>query len=238
MAAHEQTRPRRRGHFRSEARNFWATDRSLTLLVVLVVGNIFIMPLAHFATWGRFMARGALSLMLISGLLATVRDRVIVALTIAFVLSGFVIGGEALAHPNLILDLVNDLVSLLSLALLVALIFRQVFRAGAITLRRIQGSVALYMLLGFFWAVCYEMVELLAPGSFRVGAAHGAVNLSDLSYFSFTTLTTLGLGDVLPLGPAGRSLVVLEALTGQLFPVILIARLVTMEVDYRRTEAN
>jgi len=175
--------------------------------------------------------------MLISGLLATVRDRLIIAVTIAFVVMGSVVGWEDIVHPDFSLHLINDLVSLLSIALLLALIFRQVFRPGPITLRRIQGSVALYMMLGFFWTVSYSMVELLAPGSFRI-ALHTRVDLPDLGYFSFTTLTTLGLGDVLPLGAAARSLVVLEALIGQLFPVILIARLVTMEVDYRRTAAN
>src|SRR6185312_2260142 len=130
MAAHEPTRPRRRVQFRHEARNFWATDSSLTLLLILLVGNIFIMPLAHFVTWGRFAARVALSLMLISGLLATVRDRLIIAVTIAFVVMGSVVGWEDIVHPDFSLHLINDLVSLLSIALLLALIFRQVFRPG------------------------------------------------------------------------------------------------------------
>jgi voltage-gated potassium channel Kch len=77
-------------------------------------------------------------------------------------------------------------------------------------------------------------VELLIPGSFRIVSQRGNVTLPQLGYFSFTTLATLGLGDVLPLSPLARALVVLEALVGQLFPVILIARLVTLEIQYQR----
>ena len=84
------------------------------------------------------------------------------------------------------------------------------------------------------WAVCYEMVELSQPGSFAVFGQKGMAILPQLAYFSFTTLTTLGFGDIVPLNPLARSLVVLEALVGQLFPVILIARLVTMEIDYHQ----
>jgi hypothetical protein len=86
------------------------------------------------------------------------------------------------------------------------------------------------------------MVELLLPGSFSVfgkkGAAvfgkQGEAALPQLAYFSFTTLTTLGLGEIVPLTPLARSFVMLEGLVGQLFPVILIARLVAMQIDYQQ----
>jgi voltage-gated potassium channel Kch len=51
-----------------------------------------------------------------------------------------------------------------------------------------------------------------------------------LLYYSFVTLTTVGYGDVTPLAPAARSLAITEALIGQLFPAVLIARLVSMEL--------
>jgi Ion channel len=216
------------------AATFWSTDWSLTVLLVLLVGNIFIVPLTAFATWGRFAARMILSLIIISGVIATVRDRRIVVLAILLALGSMFIGWEGLERTNLYLHLFNDVYSLLFIGFLVVLILRQVFRSGPITVRRVQGSVAVYLLLGLLWAVCYEMVELSQPGSFAVFGQKGMANLSQLAYFSFTTLTTLGFGDIVPLNPLARSLVVLEALVGQLFPVILIARLVTMEIDYHQ----
>ncbi len=203
-------------------------------MLVLLVGNIFIVPLTAFATWGRFAARMILSLVIISGVIATVRDRRIVLLAILLALGSMFAGWEGLERANLYLHLFNDVYSLLFIGFLVVLILRQVFRSGPITVRRVQGSVAVYLLLGLLWAVCYEMVELAQPGSFAVFGQKGMAILPQLAYFSFTTLTTLGFGDIVPLNPLARSLVVLEALVGQLFPVILIARLVTMEIDYHQ----
>jgi hypothetical protein len=54
-----------------------------------------------------------------------------------------------------------------------------------------------------------------------------------LIYFSFVTLTTVGYGDMAPIHPLTRSLATLEALVGQLYPAILIARLVSLELHAR-----
>jgi len=92
-----------------------------------------------------------------------------------------------------------------------------------------------YLLLGLLWAVWYDSIEVLQPGSFGVSAQKGEASLPQLAYFSFTTLTTLGFGDIVPLRSLARSLVMLEALVGQLFPVILIARLVTLEIEHQES---
>jgi voltage-gated potassium channel Kch len=68
-------------------------------------------------------------------------------------------------------------------------------------------------------------------GAFRLG--EGRDPRLELTYYSFVTLTTVGYGDITPLIPAARSLAIAEALIGQLFPAILIARLVSMEIAAR-----
>ncbi len=203
------------------------------MLLVLLAGNIFIIPLAPFDTWGRLAGRAILSLVIISGVIATVRDRRIVALVMALAIGSVFVGWEDFARPNLYLRLSNDLYSVLFTGFLVTIILRQVLRPGPITSRRVQGAVAVYLLLGIVWAISYQIVEVLQPGSFSVSGHHARTDLRQLGYFSFTTLTTVGFGDILPLSPLARSLVIAEALVGQLFPVILIARLVAMEIEYR-----
>jgi voltage-gated potassium channel Kch len=225
---------RRRAMILQRATGFWSSDQSLTVLLVLLVGNIFVVPLARFATWGRLTGRGILSLIIISGVISTIRDRRIVVAATALAIGSLCMGWADVKRPNLYLHLSNDVYSLLFLLFLIVLIIRQVFRAGPITTRRIQGSVAAYMLIGLLWAIAYEIVEVLSPGSFTISARPGSPALPQLGYFSFTTLTTLGFGDILPISPAARSLVVLEALVGQLFPAILIARLVALEIEYQR----
>ena len=200
-------------------------------MLVLLVGNIFVIPLEQFATWGRLAGRAILSLIIISGLIATVRDRRLILLGVALTVASLFVGWEDIEQPNFYLHLFNNVSAWVFIAFLIVLILRQVFREGPITPRRVQGSIAVYLLLGLLWAVSYEIVELLNPGSFSLAPQRGGATLPQLGYFSFTTLATLGLGDILPLSPLARSLVVLEALVGQLFPVILIARLVTLQIQ-------
>ena len=87
------------------------------------------------------------------------------------------------------------------------------------------------------WAFGYGLVELHEPGSFDlpaiVGEPAGADrHMASFVYFSFVTLTTLGYGDVTPVGSAARTLALLEALVGQLFLAILVARLVALQIAH------
>ncbi len=201
----------------------------------LLAGNIFALPLAHFLPWGRLAVRAVLSLIIISGVIATARNRRFVAVTTTFTLVFLFVGWEGVQRPTLYLDVLNDVGALLFFGFFVALILRQVLRAGSITWHRVEGAVAVYLLMGLLWAFAYDIVELLQPGSFSLNTQSSGGALPELAYFSFTTLTTLGFGDILPVNALTRSLAVLEGLVGQLFPVILIARLVAMELEYQRT---
>src|SRR5262249_54268134 len=134
----------------------------------------------------------------------------------------------------------DALFSSLFCAILAMVVLAQVFRAGVITSQRIQGAVAVYLLFGLAWAFSYQLIDLYWPGAFAQPTLAAAAAQSDgiarFVYFSFVTLTTCGYGDVTPLHPIARSLVTLEVLTGQLFPSILLARLVSMELLHRQAE--
>jgi voltage-gated potassium channel Kch len=119
------------------------------------------------------------------------------------------------------------------------MVLTQVFRQGPVTFHRIQGAIAAYLLLGLAWANAYELIELARPGALRFPDGGGPTPIR-LIYFSFVTLTTVGYGDITPLHPTARSLAISEALVGQLFPAILIARLVSMEIASRsgRTDGS
>jgi voltage-gated potassium channel Kch len=133
-------------------------------------------------------------------------------------------------HPGLaVLD--SSLAVLVVLAL-AGLVLFQVFRQGPVTVRRIQGATAAYLLLGLAWASAFEIALLSRSDAFRFPEGKGGGPTS-LLYYSFVTLTTVGYGDITPVSPAARSLAVGEALVGQLFPAILIARLVSLELTGR-----
>ena len=98
-----------------------------------------------------------------------------------------------------------------------------------ITADTLYGVVCVYLLSGLTWSSLYTLIEVAQPGSFYVSAAQNldqVINWSDLLFFSFATLTTLGYGDITPVTSVARSLALLEAVFGVLYNAILIARLV------------
>jgi hypothetical protein len=85
------------------------------------------------------------------------------------------------------------------------------------------------------WAGVYETIHGIWPDAFRFTdpPQNRTEVTTSLAYYSFVTLTTMGYGDITPVHPTARSAAVVEALVGQLFPAILIARLVAMELATR-----
>jgi Ion channel len=93
-----------------------------------------------------------------------------------------------------------------------------VFGPGKVTFDRIDGAIALYILLGVLWAQAYQLVSSIVPKAFYSASLHSSsLDRSIWIYFSFVTLTTAGYGDILPVAPQARSLTNLEALIGQLY---------------------
>jgi voltage-gated potassium channel Kch len=113
-----------------------------------------------------------------------------------------------------------------------------VFHEGPVTAHRITGAIVVYLLFGLMWGFLYQLIALLIPEAFKLPQAMTTytadLSQNSLLYFSFETLTTLGYGDILAVHPVARVLVILEALTGQLFPAILLARLVSLQIVHSR----
>ena len=123
------------------------------------------------------------------------------------------------------------------LSLTVVLIIFHVLRAERITSQKIYGALSAYLLIGFVWALLFMILEFLIPGSFRMGQQKDLLT-SQMFYYSFVTLTTLGYGDVVPILPAARSMAALEALTGQLYLVVVVARLVALHITHASQSRN
>ena len=110
-------------------------------------------------------------------------------------------------------------------ALTIGYLLRYVFQHDVMTADKLYGAAAAYLMLGVLWAYLYAIANHLQPGSFAFGGAIVSPPIDDLLYFSFTTLTSTGFGDAVPLLRYVRGLCVLEQLMGALFLAILIARL-------------
>jgi voltage-gated potassium channel len=110
------------------------------------------------------------------------------------------------------------------------LILKDILFRREVSLQHILGAVSVYFLIGFVWASIFAACELLSPGSI-VSSLHASLEFPDILYFSFTNLTSLGYGDILPVHHIARSFASLEGITGQLYLTILIARIVGLHIS-------
>ena len=107
-------------------------------------------------------------------------------------------------------------------------LFTYLGKKGSIDRERIIVSVCLYFLLALFWFATFEFTNVVHPNSFAESGVTltGHLPPSKLLYFSLTSLTTLGFGDIVPIRPPARMFAALEATSGVLYIAITVARLV------------
>jgi hypothetical protein len=103
-------------------------------------------------------------------------------------------------------------------------------RKGRVTMPLIHGAIAVYLLIGVCFSFVFLAIYGFDPGSFK-GLEDAGVSHNKFTYFSFVTLTTLGYGDVTPVSRMGESLATMEAVIGQLYLTVLVARLVGMQIS-------
>lgn len=116
------------------------------------------------------------------------------------------------------------------------------FRSRIVTLDIVAGSLCVYMLLGLVWALGYSLIETYHPGSFHyTPVGLGPPPVMELGqkdaavlYFSFATMTTLGYGDIIPATAVTRMLATFQAIVGQLYLTVLVAKLVGMHIVHQQ----
>ncbi|HYB53745.1 MAG TPA: ion channel [Thermoanaerobaculia bacterium] len=218
-------------------KRLWQSERGLSAMLVFLVLAIFVVaPLVASEAAGSLWFDLSFALLLLSGVVFVSRKWMHGAATLVLVIATLALRWAENASDSKVVSAASHVLSIASLAIFAWLVLIQVFREGPITSQRIQGAVAVYLLLGVIWLVAYDLVYKMVPGAFRFadGADETTHHLHDLAYYSFITLTTIGYGDIVPAHPAARSLAMAEGLLGQLYPAILIARLVSMQIESRR----
>jgi hypothetical protein len=114
-------------------------------------------------------------------------------------------------------------------------LLRDIQAAGAVTPEALTGVLSIYVLLGMFFSFVYAAVNTIGDESFFAEVADPS--RADFLYYSFTTLTTTGFGDFTAATELGRTLSVVEALTGQIYLVTVVALIVSNLRPRRRVDA-
>lgn len=197
---------------------------ALLLLIALhpfFVGNV----------WEPLVMNFFFSLVIIASVFAVSRSTTTRA--VVFILAVPVLAGRWLIHffPIEAAAVFGLATGAAFVAFIVVRILLYVLRQTTVTSDTIFAALCVYLLFGLSWGLVYALVEQLSPGSFAFpGIELGADLLRELVYFSLITLTTVGYGDTTPVTPITQGFSNLEAVLGQIYLAVLVARLVGIQV--------
>lgn len=218
-------------------KNFWAKDSGFVWLLALMVATIISNQFSIGIVWAEFFViRLSFFLFTIiaiasSALSSTTKN---VGYAVAILLLVFAL--VMIDSSNKLLIIVHGTLVTTYMIFILAMVVKQIFEGEKMTVSKIGGGIAVYILIGHIWASLYLTNYLLNPSAILEGGEPIVMeqSLRKLSYFSFVTLTTIGYGDITAVAPFARVLVILEGLLGQLFPAIFIAKLVSLQLEHSR----
>jgi len=198
-----------------------------TYLLVALIGLILLFPYAHRDALGRIMLSTLYSLVLIGGAYAVGRNGRMLMTGFGLAIVAIALQWIAILFVNGLVDRLAAAVYVVFLVLTIGEVLRYILRRGPVTADKLHGALAGYIMIAILWAFIYSLIESFTPNSFNFAQAdatdpHGFFRLL---YFSFTTLTTVGYGDITPVTDQARSFVMIEEFVGVFFVGILIARL-------------
>jgi hypothetical protein len=223
------------------AYRFCLGDGSLTIAVIILILFVFVLyPMVEVGAIRRFWLDLSFAAFLALGAVFVFEPRPVVRLFLIF-LAGSVLASLA-EHffTNAWLMALRSIFAMLASGFLGALLMARVVRDGRINLNRIMGAIGSYLLIGIIFAQAYRLLAEFVDGAFAIGGTPAGFDAiaSKLSYYSFITLTSTGYGDITPVHPYARSLATMEALAGNLFLTVLVARLVGLEIDWRHEQRD
>lgn len=133
-------------------------------------------------------------------------------------------------HPSIFIT--NTVLNILFTLLATGTIIRDVLVRNKVTIQTLKGVVCAYFLVALSFAYIFWLIEYFIPNSFFISPTHENFDyytqyLSEMIYFSFITLLTIGYGDIVAVKNLGQTAVILEGLIGQFYVAILVARLVS-----------
>ncbi len=173
----------------------------------------------------------ALSLVIISGILAMQHERMLLGIAILLGVPVLIAWWASALIP---FTFAVALIPILFFTFFAVFLLRAVVTADEVTSDIIAGALSVYLLLGLIWSIIYYSIALIDPAAFNVGSAiadTGSLDRMDFVYYSFITLATVGYGDITPVASLAQSFAYAEAVTGVLYIAVLVARLVSA---YRR----
>jgi len=216
---------------------FWKTELTLSVLNWLLMITVFVIyPVTDKGLFSEVVFVFFVCLIFISGIFSITNKKMERAVAISFsfllMIAAYVILSQ---HHGITNEIMLGILALY-LLVLALLLLKKIFADDIATIHRIQGAIAVYILFALIFSFAYRilfMVDNTAIHFHNIQNATGKAAPFEFMYFSFIILTTMGYGEVIPVGHYAQSLAMVESMIGILFPSVLIARLIGM-VPYKK----
>ncbi|MSR33548.1 MAG: two pore domain potassium channel family protein [Phycisphaerales bacterium] len=212
----------------------WLRNRCLPMFITLVAMLSFFPYLVNTDTHVRLFGFALFALLPAVGVISLGGKYGIFFSVVA--LGIFTVGSFVTEHRDMTTALIgwHGIFVMVYYSYCTIIIAHAVFRKEAIQPDRIYGGISVYLLIGFVFGVIHHRINEVTPGSYQLTTpgvvASNCLMWHDFLYFSFSTLTTSGFGDIIAASPRARSTTIMEAVIGVLYPAILIAKLVNWPV--------
>jgi hypothetical protein len=206
----------------------------LIALLLLFISCPFLLQLSS----GKVIESAMITLVLFSALFA-ISDRI--SLIMGLILALLALSGQwgTLFWKKNILDPLYLLPAIAFILIVIYHLLRFTLKAKEVGIETICASISGFLMMGLLWSRIYEFIGKLNPQAFAFQKPGDVMSSFTAFYFSFTSLTTIGFGDITPVTPVARMMVVMEAVTGMFYMAVIVATLVSINATkILRKKAN
>jgi hypothetical protein len=211
--------------------------RFLSLLITLLLYLVLVPFFAKLFTL-RLLADIFMTAILLVGIYATGRKKRHLVVAMLLGLPLFLSNWSTYFVKSALLVSIGTVAGSLFFAYMIFILLSFLFRENEVTAEVIYAAIVGYLFLGLLWTFVYRLMFSIDPSSFQVTLNQTRNSYRIFIYFSFVTLTTLGYGDITPLSDQACALTVLEAVVGQLYLAVMIARLVGIHISQSVNKKN
>lgn len=221
-------------HLVNKFRSYWVEDFSFVSLLAMLIFTIFIMPTLIELQWaGVLLLNIMFSAIFFVGIWSALSKRWIIGTSLLFGIYvilkvlRFTPSFHLIPYNNVIIE---NIIASLNIMAFIYINMKLLFRNKEFNFYRVIGAINVYLLIALWGAFMFEIIHLLFDSSIETGEilSGGHEDFSEYIYFSITSITTVGYGDIVPVHPAARMLATFLSATGMLFPAVIIARLVSL----------
>ena len=201
-----------------------------SLLLILILLKFILCPFLEGFIGVNILMDILFSLILISGIYAISEKKLVLIIGLLIILPILAAQWSLYFLKNPSLALVHRIFGAIFFAYVLIIMISYLFKKKNVTIEVITNAISVYFLIGLTWTFVFSLLEIIHPGSFTLNSQSQIKDIDQLFYYSFVTLTTIGYGDITALTAPAGSLSALEAMMGQIYLAVLVARLVGMYI--------